>query len=252
MRLVQALAAAAVLAGLSAPAIAAESVEVPHREWPHSGLFGTFDLQAMQRGAQVYFEVCSACHSMRLLSYRNLRGIGFNEDEVRAIAAKFTVIDGPNDEGQMFERPARPSDRFRSPFANENAARAANNGALPPDLSLIVKARHAAENHVFGVLVGYADPPPGVTVAEGMYYNKHFPGHQIAMAPPLSPDQVAYSDGTSATVEQMAADLSQFLTWAAEPNLVDRKRTGVKVILFLIIFTGLLYAVKRKVWANAH
>lgn len=252
MRIVRALAAATLLAGLSAPAIAAESVEVPHRHWPHSGLFGTFDIGALQRGAQVYMEVCSACHSMRLLSYRNLAGIGFNADEIRAIASKFTVIDGPNDEGLMGERQARPSDRFRSPFANENAAKAANNGALPPDLSLIVKARHSAENHVFGVLTGYTDPPPGVTVAEGLYYNKHFPGHQIAMAPPLSENQIAYADGTNATVEQMSADLSQFLTWAAEPNLVDRKRMGVKVMLFLLILTGLLYAVKRKVWANAH
>ncbi len=189
---------------------------------------------------------------MRLLSYRNLRELGLSEAQVAAIAAQFTVVDGPNDEGQMFERPARAADRFRRPFPNQQAARAANNGAYPVDLSVITKARLGGADYIYALLTGYQDPPPGVTMMDGMNYNRYFPGHQIAMAAPLNPDQVEYADGTPATVEQMARDVTTFLAWAAEPELEQRRAMGVKVILFLTILGGLAYAVKRKVWADVH
>jgi ubiquinol-cytochrome c reductase cytochrome c1 subunit len=251
-----ALKALAVAGGLLAatPALAAEGeITIPDARFSFEGLFGTFDRAAAQRGFQVYKEVCSACHSMHQLYYRNLRELGLLDDQVRAIAATVEVQDGPNDEGQMYDRPGRPSDRFRSPFANEQAARAANNGALPPDLSVITKAREGGADYVYALLTGYSDPPAGVTVMEGMHYNKYFPGHQIAMAPPLSGEgQVEYHDGTKATVEQMAHDVATFLAWAAEPEMEFRKALGVRMVIFLTILGGLAYAVKRKVWADIH
>lgn len=251
------LKALAVLGGLLAaapgPALSAgPTVPIPDTRFSFDGIFGTYDRASAQRGFQVYKEVCSACHAMRLLSYRNLRELGLTEAQVAAIAAQFTVVDGPNDEGQMFERPARAADRFRRPFPNQQAARAANNGAYPVDLSVITKARPNGADYVFALLTGYQDPPAGVTMMDGMNYNRYFPGHQIAMAAPLNPDQVEYADGTPATVEQMARDVTTFLAWAAEPELEQRRAMGVKVILFLTILGGLAYAVKRKVWADAH
>jgi ubiquinol-cytochrome c reductase cytochrome c1 subunit len=241
---------AALLAG---GARAAEDAPRPPRQhWSFGGMFGTFDRAALQRGYQVYKEVCAACHSMRLLSYRNLAALGFSEDEVKAIAAGFEVTDGPDDKGEMFKRPGRPSDRFVSPFPNEEAARAANNGALPPDLTLITKARDHGADYVHALLTGYGDPPKDIAMQPGMSYNKYFPGHQIAMAPPLAENAVAFADGTKATVPQMAHDVATFLTWAAEPELEARKQMGVKVVLFLIVLSGLLYAVKRKVWKGIH
>jgi ubiquinol-cytochrome c reductase cytochrome c1 subunit len=241
------------LAIAPAPARAAgEAIAIPDTRFSFEGIFGTFDRASAQRGFQVYKEVCAACHSMRLLYYRNLRDLGFTEEQVAQIAAQFQVMDGPNDEGQMFERPARPSDRFRSPFPNPQAARAANNGAYPPDLSVIVKARFGGADYIYALLTGYEDPPPGVTLMEGMHYNRYFPGHQIAMAPPLSPDRVEFADGTPATVEQMARDVTTFLAWAAEPELEQRRAMGIKIIIFLTILGGLAYAVKRKVWADIH
>jgi ubiquinol-cytochrome c reductase cytochrome c1 subunit len=189
---------------------------------------------------------------MNLMHYRNLQDIGFSEDQVKQIAASVQVTDGPNDAGDMFERPGRPSDTFKPPFANENAARAANNGALPPDLSLIVKARKGGADYVHGILTGYSDPPADMKMAEGMNYNKYFPGHQIAMPPPLSDGAVTYPDGTKATVDQMASDVSNFLTWASEPKLEERHFIGVKSVLFLIVLTVLLYGAKRKIWAAVH
>ena len=239
-----------------APALAADDhthgpAALPHAHFHFEGLFGTFDRASAQRGFQVYKEVCSACHSMRLLSYRNLLELGLSDAEVRAIAATVTVNDGPNDEGQMFERPGRPSDRFRSPFANEAAARAANNGAAPPDLSVITKAREEGPHYVHALLTGYAEPPAGMAMGDGMNYNRYFPGNQIAMAAPLREEgQVEYADGTKATVEQMALDVTNFLQWAAEPEMEARKRMGVKWVLFLTILGGLAYATKRKIWAN--
>jgi ubiquinol-cytochrome c reductase cytochrome c1 subunit len=241
------------LAAMPAPARAAgEAIAIPDTRFSFDGVFGTYDRASAQRGFQVYKEVCAACHAMRLMSYRNLRDLGLTEAQVAAIASQFQVQDGPNDEGQMFERAGRPSDRFRSPFANPQAARAANNGAYPPDLSVIAKARAGGADYLYALLTGYSDPPAGVTLMDGMNYNRYFPGHQIAMAAPLNPDQVQYSDGTPATVENMARDVATFLQWAAEPELEQRRAMGVKVILFLTVLGGLAYAVKRKIWANAH
>lgn len=229
------------------------AITVPDHRFSFDGLFGTVDRASAQRGFQIYKEVCSNCHAMHLLSYRNLRELGLSEAEVRAIAATVTVADGPNDEGAMFERPGRPADRFRSPFANERAARAANNGALPPDLSVMTKARENGPDYIRALLTGYEDAPAGITLNEGMNYNRYFPGHQIAMAPPLTAEgQVTFADNTRATVEQMATDVTSFLQWAAEPEMETRKRMGVKIILFLTVLAGLAYAVKRKVWADVH
>ena len=250
MRSLKALALAASLLA-AGPALAAGGGPTPPRgHFSFDGLFGTFDRGALQRGFQVYKEVCAACHGMRQLAYRNLLDIGLSEAQVREIAAQFMVNDGPNDEGQMFERPARLSDRFRSPFPNEQAARAANNGAYPVDLSVITKARAHGADYILALLTGYVDPPPGVTVMDGMHYNAWFPGFQIAMPNVLNDDQVEYADGTRATVEQMARDVATFLAWAAEPELEERRRMGVRVLVFLAILGGLVYATKRKVWAD--
>jgi ubiquinol-cytochrome c reductase cytochrome c1 subunit len=246
------LIAAGLAAGLVSGAHAAEEVSIPSHGWSFDGLFGTFDRAAVQRGFQVYQGVCAGCHGVKYMAFRNLQAIGLDEDTVRAIAAGYTVTDGPNDAGEMFERPGQLSDRLPSPFANEQAARAANNGAYPPDLSLIAKARANGPDYLYALLTGYHEPPAEMTVPDGMYYNAYFPGHMIAMPPPLSADAVEYGDGTSATVEQMAADVTQFLMWIAEPKLEDRKETGVKVVLFLIVLSGLLYAYKRKIWADVH
>ena len=244
--------AAAAMLTLSAPAMAAEGPELPSVDWSFGGLFGTYDRGALQRGFQVYTEVCSSCHSLNLLSYRNLSAIGFTDDQIKKIAAEIEVTDGPDDEGEMFERPGRPTDRFKAPFDNENAARASNGGALPPDLSLITKARKGGANYLHALLTGFSDPPEGKELAEGMSYNAFFPGGQIAMASPLSEDAVEYEDKTAASVAQMSKDVTTFLAWAAEPELEERKNMGVKVVLFLIILTALFYAIKRRVWADMH
>jgi len=250
MRLLKAFALSAAIFA-SAPALAAGSAPPPpNAHFSFNSLFGTVDRAAAQRGFQVYKEVCAACHAMRQLSYRNLLDLGLTEAQVREIAATFTVIDGPNDEGQMFERPGRVADRFRRPFPNEQAARAGNNGAYPPDLSVMTKARKDGANYLHALLTGYVDPPAGVTLMDGMHYNLWFPGNQIAMANVLSDGQVEYADGTKATVEQMSRDVTTFLAWAAEPEMEARRAMGVKVLIFLTILGGLVYAVKRKVWAD--
>jgi ubiquinol-cytochrome c reductase cytochrome c1 subunit len=249
--LLGALALATGLALNAAPARAAgEAIPLPPISFSFENLFGTFDRGALQRGFQVYKEVCAACHAMRQLSYRNLLEIGLTEAQVRAIAADVQITDGPNDLGEMFERPGRLSDRFRRPFPNEAAARAANNGAYPPDLSVIIKARPNGADYLHALLTGYVDPPEGFKLMDGMNYNAYFPGHQIAMPNVLNPDQVEYADGTSATVDQMARDVTTFLAWAAEPELESRRAMGVRIILFLIVLGGLTYAVKRKIWAD--
>lgn len=232
-------------------ASAAGDVKHPRQiDWPFDGMFGTVDRQAAQRGYQVYKEVCASCHSMDLRAFRNLEAIGFSEGEVKAIAASYTVKDGPNDSGDMFERPGRPSDRFVAPFANEKAARASNGGAYPPDLSLITKARHDGANYVHSLLTGYEAAPADVKMAAGMNYNPYFPNHQIAMAPPLSDDLVTYADGTKATTDQMSRDVVVFLQWAAEPEMEERKRMGIKVLLFLFVMTGLAYVAKKRIWSQ--
>ena len=229
--------------------------DVPHaadHQWSFSGLFGTYDRAALRRGFEVYNGVCAGCHGLRLVAYRNLMAIGFSEAEVKAIAADVEVPAEPNEDGEIEDRPGIPADRFKSPFANENSARAANGGANPPDLSLIIKARHNGSNYVNALLTGYKDAPAGQAVPEGMYYNASFAGNLIAMAPPLSEEGVEYSDKTEATVKQQAEDVVTFLTWAAQPELEERKRMGIKVILFLLLLTGLLYVVKRRIWADVH
>jgi ubiquinol-cytochrome c reductase cytochrome c1 subunit len=226
---------------------------LPKRDWSFNGMFGTFDRSSVQRGLQVYLEVCSSCHSLKLVAYRHLSGIGLTETQIKEIAAEFEVTDGPNDEGEMFQRPAKPSDRFVSPFPNDNSARASNNGAMPPDLSLMVKARKGGADYLHALLTGYKeDPPAGVQLGEGMMYNVFYPGNQIAMSAPLEDDAVEYTDGTEATIDQLAIDVSAFLAWTAEPELEERKRMGIRVILFLLVLTGLLYALKRQIWADQH
>jgi ubiquinol-cytochrome c reductase cytochrome c1 subunit len=252
--IIRAAAALALTIGASGHALAAgEKIELPSHDWSFTGIFGEFDRAEMQRGLQIYQEACSGCHSLDMVSYRNLAALGYSEDEIAAIAAEKTVIDGPDDEGEMFERPARPSDKFVAPFPNPQAAMASNGGAFPPDLSVIVKARKDGYNYLYALMTGYSDEiPEDVSIADDAYYNAYFPGHQIAMPSPLSEDLVEYADGTPATVEQMAHDVTVFLAWAGSPEMEQRKRIGIAVMIFLVIFTGLLYAYKRKVWADLH
>jgi cytochrome c1 len=229
-----------------------DTPRAPKQEWSFGGLFGTYDRASAQRGFQVYKEVCSGCHGMNLLSYRHLSGIGFSEAEIKVIAATVEVQDGPDSEGEMFDRPGIPADRFLSPFPNAKAAASANGGKAPPDLSLMTKARIGGSDYVYGLLTGYSDPPTGVSVPEGGNYNKYYPGHVISMAAPLDDEAVEYTDGTNPTLAQHAKDVTTFLAWAAEPEMEDRKRMGIKVLLFLLVLTGMLYAVKRKVWEDLH
>jgi ubiquinol-cytochrome c reductase cytochrome c1 subunit len=237
---------------LGLPANAQEEVKPTPQVWSFDGIFGIPDLAAAQRGFQVYSEVCANCHAMRQLHYRDLTGIGLNNDEINAVASTFTVPQGLDDQGQPKEGPATGASQFRSPFANELAARAAMNGASPPDLSLIVNARPNGANYVYGVLTGYADPPADFTMQGGMNYNRIFPGHQIAMPKPLEDGRVVYTDGTPTTVDQMARDVVTFLHWAANPEEAERKAMGIRVILFLMLLTGVTYAVKRLVWSDVH
>lgn len=246
-----------VLAALlaAAPAYAQHEhgeVALPKTPWGFAGPFGTFDRAAAQRGFQVYNEVCAACHSMSKVYYRNLGALGLTDDQVKAIAATKEVGGSTDDSGQPIDRTALPSDHFKAPFPNEKAARAANGGALPPDLSLMSKAREGGSDYIHALLNGYVDPPAGTTVPAGQYYNTYFPGHLLAMPPPLTADRVTYADGTKATVEQMSRDVTEFLTWAANPEMEARKRMGIKVVLFLCLMTGLTYAVKKKIWKDVH
>jgi ubiquinol-cytochrome c reductase cytochrome c1 subunit len=247
-------------------------LEPEPQDWTFAGVFGRFDQAQLQRGFQVYKEVCSSCHSMKLVAFRALAEEGgphFSEEQVKALAATYKVTDGPNDAGDMFERAAKPSDHFPSPFANAEAAKAANGGAEPPDLSVIAKARAAhrgifftvldfftqyqegGPDYIHALLTGFRDPPAGMTVPEGTHYNPYFlAAASLAMPPPLSADQVTYTDGTPQTVDQYARDVAAFLMWAAEPHLAERKRMGFQVVVFLIVFAGLVGLAKRKVWAN--
>ena len=259
MRALRSMIAGVLMGGLAiatsavGPALAAgDAPTPPAQNWSFDRIFGTFDLAAAQRGFQVYSEVCSACHSMRLLSYRDLAGIGLTNDQIKAIAAAVTVPQGLDDQGVPKEGPGTPASRFKRPFPNDVAARAGNNGALPPDLSLLSNAYLNGPDYIHGVLTGYSDPPAGFTLMDGMNYNKYFIGHQIAMPKPLSDGQVTYADGTTSSVEQMSRDVVTFMTWAANPEMVERKQMGVRVILFLLLMTCVTYAVKRKIWADVH
>lgn len=222
---------------------------LPNQHWSFGGIFGTYDRASLQRGFQIYKEVCSACHSINLLSYRNLEQIGLSAAQVQAIAASVQVPT-LNSNGETVMRPALPSDRFKAPFPNSQAASAANNGAIPPDQSTLEKARAGGADYIYGILTGYKPTPKGVTIAPGTYYNEYFPGNAIHMPPPLVADRVTYADGTKATLPQEAHDIATFLTWASHPNLEERKKTGVKVVLFLLALTGMTYGVKRKVWSD--
>lgn len=217
--------------------------------WEADGVFGHFDKASIQRGYKIYKEVCSSCHSMKLMAFRNLEQAGFSKAEVKQLASEYSVSDGPNDDGDMFSRPGLPSDYFISPFPNDNAARAANGGALPPDLSLIIKARHDGANYVYSILTGFQDAPLDFPLSEGKYYNPYFEGRQISMAPPLADDGVVeYKDGTYASREQMAVDVVNFLQFVAEPEMESRKKMGIRTIIFLAITTLLFVIAKRMIW----
>ncbi|MFA7441081.1 MAG: cytochrome c1 [Sphingomonadaceae bacterium] len=229
----------------------------PHQEsWKQDGplglgIFGTFDRAQLQRGYQVYKEVCAACHSLRLISFRNLEEIGFSEPQVKALAKAAAVPSIDSRTGEPTTRPGVPSDRLPSPYPNEVAAAAANNNAIPPDLSLIIKARHDGQNYVHSLLTGYGlKVPADVEVPQGLHYNPYFASLNIAMAKPLNDEQVTYADGTPATVDQMSRDVVAFLHWAAEPELERRKQAGVATILFLAILAFLSFLAYRKVWAG--
>ncbi len=243
---------AVLFAGIN-PVSAAEKTSLLKVDWSFKGIFGKFDRGSLQRGYQVYTEVCASCHSMKYLSYRNLAEKGgpeFSIEQVKAIAASFEVTDGPNSDGEMFERPAKLSDKFVKPYENVKAAQAANGGAYPPDMSVLAKARSGGVDYIYSVLLGYEDPPSGVTLDDGVYYNKYMYGNNIKMAQPLSDGLIEYTDGTIASEEQMAKDVSTFLMWAAEPHLEARHKMGFKAILYLIILTILVYFSMKKIWSR--
>jgi ubiquinol-cytochrome c reductase cytochrome b/c1 subunit len=266
--------AGALFAGSAGNAKAAEDPVPPSQTWSFAGPFGKYDRGSLQRGLKVYKEVCSVCHSLNYIAFRNLAdpgGPGYSEAQAAAFASDYKIKDGPNDQGEMFERPGRPADYFPPPFPNEQAARATHGGGLPPDLSLVNKARsyergfpqfifdfftqfqEQGPNYVSAILQGFDDTVPAdVSVPQGSYYNKYFPGHSIKMPKPLSDGQVTFDDGSPATVPQYAHDVTTFLMWAAEPHMEARKRIGMQVFVFLILFAGLMYFTKKRVWANAH
>ncbi|MEQ8267293.1 MAG: cytochrome c1 [Parvibaculum sp.] len=254
-RIVSLAALAALGLALAAPAAKAAEGEVAlkHVDWTFNGVFGTYDRDALRRGYKVYKEVCSVCHSMQYVKYRNLAEPGgpeFSEGQVKALAAEITVTDGPDSAGEMYERPGEAKDAFPSPYPNPEASAAAL-GAAAPDLSLMTKARPGGPDYVYSLLTGYEEAPEDFELATGSY-NLYFPGHQIAMPPPLSDGQVDYEDGTPNTVDQMAKDVTHFMMWAAEPRLEARHRMGFQVLIYLVVLTGILYFAMRKVWADAH
>lgn len=264
------LAAAAVLA--AGPAGAAEQVHPPRQDWSFSGPFGKYDQAQLQRGFKIYREVCSSCHALSMVAFRNLAqegGLGYTEKQAETVASEYQIKDGPNDSGDFVDRPGKLSDYFPSPFPNEQAARAANGGAYPPDFSTLAKARtyergfptflfdiltqfqEQGQDYVHALLVGYKEPEHGEKPPKpGLHYNEYFPGHWIAMAQPIQAEQVQYTDGTPMTVDQYGKDVAAFMTWAAEPHMLDRKQMGFKVMFFLIIFAGLLYFTKKSVWGG--
>ena len=270
--LVIAATVAAALAGLGIRAASAQEAEAaapPRQHWSFAGPFGIYDQAQLQRGFKIYKEVCSTCHSLKLIAFRNLAdpgGPGFSEAQAATIAADYQITDGPNDQGQMFQRPGRLADTFPPPFPNDQAARAALGGGLPPDMSVLAKARsyeagfpwfivdaftqyqEDGPDYIHAILNGYTNPPSGFTLPPGGQYNKYFPGHAIGMPKPLSDGQVEYTDGTPTTVDQYGRDVAAFLMWAAEPTLDARKRLGFQVMVFLIVFSALLYFTKKRVW----
>ena len=245
---------AAGLTGASGAALANAGGEpLMKPEFSFNGFFGQYDKAQLKRGFELFHQVCSNCHGLRLVAYRNLEAAGLTADEIKTIAAERDIDDVPNDEGIVSKRAGRPSDKYISPFPNDQAAAAANGGALPPDLSLMAKARVGGPNYIYSLMLGFKDEAPeGHLVPDGKFFNVYFPGNNISMPPQLMEDLVTYSDGTAATPEQMALDISAFLNWAAEPELDVRKSMGLKVLVFLAVFTALLYALKRQIWKNVH
>ncbi len=235
------------------PLFSAETIDPIKVNWSFKELTGKFDRASLQRGFQVYKEVCASCHSMQYLSYRNLGEPGgpeFTQEEVKAIAASVEIEDGPDSQGEMFTRPGKPSDKFKSPYPNVQASTVANGGAYPPDMSVLVKARPGGADYMYSVLMGYEEPPAGMKLDDGVYYNKYMIGQKIKMASPLSDGIVEYSDGTEATMDQMAKDVTTFLAWAAEPELEERHRVGFKVIIYLILLTILVYLSMKRIWSR--
>ena len=235
------------------PSISAEAIKPLKVDWSFKGLTGKFDRASLQRGYQVYKEVCSSCHSMKYLSYRNLGEKGgpeFTLDEVKSIAASFEVQDGPDSQGEMFIRPGRPSDKFVSPYPNMNASMAANGGAYPPDMSVLVKARSGGANYIYSVLMGYEEKPEDLIIDDGVYYNKYMSGNKIKMSKPLVEGIIEYTDGTLATEDQMAKDVTTSLTWAAEPELEARHKLGIKVLIYLILLSTLVYLSMKRIWSR--
>lgn len=224
--------------------------DIDPQHWSFEKWNGTFDRAALQRGFQVYKEVCAACHALKHIRFRELKDIGFSEEEVKALAKSYEILDGPNDEGEMFNRPGEPKDALPWTYKNEKQARAANNGALPVDLSLVVKARKRGADYVYALLTSYKEAPKDVVKSDNQYWNTAFPGHLLSMAPPLVDGHVTYADGTKATIEQMAKDVTTFLAWAAEPEMEIRKQMGVNALIFLCIMTILFYFVKRRIWKD--
>ena len=232
---------------------AEEKIELLKTDWSFKGLFGKFDRGSLQRGYQIYTEVCASCHSLKYASYRNLAEKGgpeFSIEQAKAIASNFEVTDGPNDDGEMFERPAKLSDKFVMPYENDKAAQAANGGAYPPDMSVLVKARSGGVDYIYSVLLGYEDPPSDIILDDGVYYNKYMYGNKIKMPKPLEEGAVEYNDGTVATEEQMAKDVTAFLMWTAEPTLEARHKMGFKAIIYLLILTILVYFSMKKIWSR--
>ena len=253
-----------------APAVAAEQAVPPSLKWSFSGPFGKYDLGQLQRGFKVYREVCQVCHGLKMIAFRNLSALGFSEAQVKAIAAEYQIKDGPNDQGDMFDRPGRPADYFPPPWPNEAAARARYNG-VPPDFSVLAKARtyergfplfvldmitqfqEQGVDYIHALMVGYEDKPPeGFALPPGNFYNRYFPGHALSMPPPLTNNRVDYTDGAPQTVDQYSKDIAAFMMWAAEPHMEARKKLGFQVMIFLLVLAGMLYFTKKKVWANAH
>lgn len=269
--LIKGLAALGIAFGMANSASAAENplVKPVEQDWSFAGPFGTYDQGQLQRGLKVYREACSVCHGLERVAFRTLDALGYSEDQIRALAAEYEVEEGPDNYGEMFMRAAIPSDTFPAPFANPEAAAAANNGAVPPDLSLIAKARavergfptfvfdiftqyaEGGPDYLYSLLTGYQDEPEGYELQPGTYYNPHFiAGTALSMPPPLADGMVTYDDGAPETADQYAHDISAFLMWAAEPHLEARKLMGFNVMIFLILFGGLVYLTKRKVWSK--
>tara|TARA_Y100001960_G_C14751745_1_gene868884 strand:+ start:1671 stop:2495 length:825 start_codon:yes stop_codon:yes gene_type:complete len=228
-----------------------EKAVLKKQEWDFQGIFGRYDKPTLQRGLQIYQEVCSACHGMKRLRFRELKDLGFTQEQIKQYAETFEITDGPNDLGEMFTRPGEPSDAFVSPYKNKEEAKAAFGGAYPLDLSLLTKSMKNGPDYIYSLLTGYEDEPPkGFELPEGLYYNPYHDGNVIGMPPPLYDEAIEYIDGTNASLHQLSYDIVNFLNWTAEPELEKRKSLGIKVILFLLVLTALLYVTMKEIWSR--